>query len=516
MSTGRTARFGAEATTGSSVMRGGLWKMLSNALPQVYALVISIAAARYLGPDGMGRQSFIAFVELSVIQLLTGGFAVSLQRYVGESVGADRGADARWLARQVFRIMAGVAVVGGGALIALGLVGAEPKAAWIFAGLAALSGVLASVPGAILTGLQRWREATVAGLVTGGFGTVATLIVLALGGRISAMFAVEAATLLIVLLWTGMLARRSISAVSAEITPAPGLRRRSLRFAGYSSISALLYLIVWRRSEFFFLNHYSSDSQIAFYSIAFSLVTAVVRLPAAMGQVLAPAVATLLGAGEHERIRRGFSRALRLLVILTLPVAVATAALGPAAIRVVWGSAYADARDPLLIMVAASLITPITVLASSLLTGLAHVRVPLVATAAAGVVDLGLAAALVPHHGAVGAAIANGAAQATAGIPMIVYSGRLQGPIDWRWGRLVRCAAVSAGGGAVAWGVSASVGGIAGLVLGLLAGSVVFFGLAAAIGFLSRDDAQWLADVVGTRAGDLPRRLVLALTVRGS
>ncbi len=516
MSAERTARFGADATTGSSVVRGGLWKMFSNALPQVYSLVISIAAARYLGPNGMGRQSFIAFIELSVIQLLTGGFALSLQRYVGESVGADRGAEARWLARQVFRMIAGAAVVGGGVLIALGLAGQEPKAAWIFAGLAAFSGVLASVPGAILTGLQRWREATVAGLVTGGFGTVATVIVLALGGRISAMFAVEAASLLIVLLWTGMLARRSISAVADELTPAPGLRHRSLRFAGYSSITALLYLIVWRRSEFFFLNHYSSDSQIAFYSIAFSVVTAVVRLPAAMGQVMAPAVATLLGASEHERIRRGFSRALRLLVVLTLPVAVVTAALGPEAIRVVWGGAFADARDPLLIMVAASLITPITVLASALLAGLAHVRLPLLATAAAGAVDLGLAAALVPHHGAVGAAIANGAAQATAGIPMIVFAGRLQGPIDWGWGRLLRCAAVCAGGGAVAWGVSASLGGIAGLLLGLLAGSAVFFGLAVAIGFLSREDADWLADVVGTRAGRLPRRLVLALTVRGS
>jgi O-antigen/teichoic acid export membrane protein len=512
----RASHFGAEATTGSSVMRGGLWKMLSNALPQVYALAISIAAARYLGPDGMGRQSFIAFIELSVIQVLTSGFALSLQRYVGESVGADRSAEARWLARQVFRVIGAAAFVGGGALVALGLLGAEPKAAWIFAGSAAFSGILASVPGAILTGLQRWREATLAGLVTGGFGTVATVIVLALGGRISAMFAVEAASLLIVLVWTGLLARRSISAVSDEITPAPGLRHRSLRFAGYSSISALLYLIVWRRSEFFFLNHYSSDAQIAFYSIAFSLVTAVARLPSAMGQVLAPAVATLLGAGEHERIRRGFGRALRLLVVVTVPVSVATAALGPAAIRVIWGSAFADARDPLLIMVAASLLTPITVLSSSLLAGLAHVRLPLLATAAAGVVDLGLAAVLVPHHGAIGAAIANGAAQATAGIPMIVYSGRLQGPIEWGWGRLARCAAVSAAGGAVAWGVSASLGGVAGLFLGLVAGSAVFFALAAAIGFLSRDDADWLGDVVGSRGGDVPRRLVLALAVRGS
>jgi O-antigen/teichoic acid export membrane protein len=512
----RTARFGAEATTGSSVVRGGLWKMLSNALPQVYALVISIAAARYLGSDGMGRQSFIAFAELSVIELLTSGFAMSLQRYIGESVGAERGAQAQGLARWVFRLMVIVALVGGGVLIALGLLGHEPKAAWILAGLAAFSGTLASVPGAILTGLQRWRDATLAGLVTGGFGTVATLLVLALGGRISAMFAVEAASLFVILIWTGILARRSLSTVSDEITPDHALRRRSLRFAGYSSISALLYLIVWRRSEFFFLNHYSPDSEIAFYSIAFGLVTAVVRLPSAMGEVLAPAVATLLGAGAHERIRRGFSRALRLLLIITMPVAAATAALGPEAIRLLWGDAFAPTREPLLIMVAASLITPVTVLASSLLAGLAHVRLPLVATAAAGIVDLGLAAALVPNHGAVGAAIANGAAQATAGIPLIVYSARIAGPIDWAWGGLIRCAAVSAGGGAVAWAVSAALGGVAGLIIGLLAGSTVFFGLAAAIGFLSREDADWLADVVGSRLGELPRRLVLALTVRRS
>lgn len=514
MSAERTARFGAEATTGSSVVRGGLWKMLSNALPQVYALVISIAAARYLGPGGMGRQSFIAFVELSVIELLTSGFATSLQRYVGESVGAERGAQARWLARSVFQIMAVAAVVGGGVLITLGLLGHEPKAAWILAGLAALSGTLASVPGAILTGLQRWRDATLAGLVTGGFGTVATLIVLALGGRISAMFAVEAASLLVILLWTGLLARRSLSEVSEESAPDVVLRRRSLRFAGYSSISALLYLIVWQRSEFFFLNHYSSDGEIAFYSIAFALVTAVVRLPSAMGQVLAPAVATLLGAGAHERIRRGFSRALRLLLIVTMPVAAATAALGPEAIRLLWGDAFGPAREPLLIMVAASLLTPITVLASSLLVGLAHVRIPLLATAGAGVVDLGLAAALVPHHGAVGAAIANGAAQATAGIPMIVYSARLAGPIDWGWRALVRCTFASASGAAVAWGVSSALGGVAGLILGLIGGSVIFFGLAAAVGFLSPDDADWLADVVGSRAGSLPRRLVLALRIR--
>src|SRR5256885_14645710 len=81
---------GADATTGGGVVRGGLWKMLANALPRLYALVLSVVAARYLGPSGMGRQSFIAFVEATTITLLSGSFSLALMRYVGEAVGAGR------------------------------------------------------------------------------------------------------------------------------------------------------------------------------------------------------------------------------------------------------------------------------------------------------------------------------------------------------------------------------------------------------------------------------------------
>ncbi|HEY6836981.1 MAG TPA: oligosaccharide flippase family protein [Gaiellaceae bacterium] len=512
--TAQAAQFGAEATTGASVVRGGLWKMLSNALPQLYALVLSIAAARYLGPGGMGRQSFIAFVEISVIEILTSGFAMALQRYIGEEVGAGRGGRARWLARTFFRILIVAAAVGGAVLVALGLNGSQPKAAWILAGGAVAAGVLASVPGAILTGLQRWREASVAGLVAGGFGTVATLAVLALGGRISAMFAVEAASMLITLVWTGVLARRALPGVSATVTPAPELRTRALRFAAYSSAGGLLYLIVWRRSEFFFLNHYSTDSEIAFYSIAFAVVSSLVRLPSAMGQVLAPAVATLFGAGAHDRIRRGFSRGLRLLLVVTMPIMAASAALGPATLRIIWGEAFASTREPFLIMVAASIVTPITVLASSLLAGLGRVKLPLLANAVAGIVDIGLAFALVPGHGAVGAAIANAGAQAAAGLPLIVYSARLAGPIRWEPGALIRCAVFSALGGAAAWAVVTALGGIAGVILGLLAGSAVFFAAGAIVGFLPPEDAAWLSELIGSRTGERGRRAVLALAVR--
>ena len=507
---------GAEMTTGASVARGGLWLMLSNALPQLYALVLSIAAARYLGPSGMGRQSFIAFVELATAEILSSGLAVSLMRFVGESVGAGGTGQARWLASRILRVQAGGALIGGGALVALGLLGHRPQAAWILAGVTTAAAVVAAVPGAVLTGLQRWRYATVAGLTTGGLGTAATVLVLALGGGITGMFAVEAAAGLIALVWTAALARGALTGIGKPSVSAPDLRRRALRYAAFVSAGQLLNLIVWRRSEFFFLDHYSPDRQIAFYSIAFGVVTALVRLPSAMGKVLAPAVATLFGAGAHERIRTGFSRALRLLLLLTMPLAAAAAAVGPETLRVIWGADYGPTTRPFLIMVAASLVTPLTVLGSSLITGLGRVWLPLLADTGAAAVDIGLAFALVPRHGAVGAAIANLAAQVTAGVPLIAYSWRIAGPIRWEARVLMRAAALAAIGGAVAWLVVDALGGAAGIVLGLVGGGAAFLALAALFGILARDDAEWLAEVIGPRGSGVLGRLVLVLAGRGT
>jgi hypothetical protein len=152
----------------------------------------------------------------------------------------------------------------------------------------------------MLTGLQRWRQATIAGLATGGLGVVATVTVLALGGGITGMFAVEAVTTTVALAWTATLARGAMSELQAEPTRALELRRGALRFAAFSFGGTLLYLIVWRRSEFFFLNHYSSDSEIAYYSIAFAIATGVVRLPSGDGRGAGP--------GDRDVVRRGSAR----------------------------------------------------------------------------------------------------------------------------------------------------------------------------------------------------------------
>jgi len=62
--------------------------------------------------------------------------------------------------------------------------------------------------------------------------------------------------------------------------------------------------------------------------------------------VLTPAVATLLGAGQMDRIRSGYARALRLVLLGSLPVAAVGLALVPELVTLLFGRGFRDKRDP--------------------------------------------------------------------------------------------------------------------------------------------------------------------------
>jgi len=110
----------AAATTGASVLAGGVWKTASTLVPQFYVLAQSVVAARFLGPRGMGVQSFIAFVEIAVVTFVSGGLSLSLMRYIGETRGRSREQALGGLVRWAWRVLGLGAVPGGGALVVAG------------------------------------------------------------------------------------------------------------------------------------------------------------------------------------------------------------------------------------------------------------------------------------------------------------------------------------------------------------------------------------------------------------
>jgi len=491
-------------TTGRSVLRGGFWYTASRLVPQLYSLVISIAAARFLGPEGMGHQSFIAFTEISLVVLFGNGFFLALMRSVGETLGRDRPEALRGLLRWGWRVQGVSAAVGAAILVVSAELGASPRAAWLLAAVVCLVAILHTVPSAVIIGMQRWRQAAIVGLATGVVGTISTIAVLWAGGGITGMFAVEAAVSAVNLLWTGLLARRALAAVAAPTRRtqqangvAADLRREAMRFAMFTTASEALTYVVDRRSEVFFLAAYSTSTQIALYSIVFSTMTALIQIPIAMATAISPAIATLFGAGAVERIRSGYARALRLLLLVTLPLTAAGLAVGPALLRVVYGSRYRDTGPVFLIILAAFPLVPLAGVASALLTGIGRGRILLFASAAAAAVDVALAALFVPGHGAKGAAIANVGGQVVAATLLLSSAHRLTGRLRLEPEALLRAAVAATVAGFVGWLPVSLVGGAVGVGVGALAAAAVFGFLAAALRILPRDDAAWLEHAVG-------------------
>src|SRR3954467_15016922 len=140
------------ATTAPSIVSGGLWTLLNRAVPQAQLLVLSIITARYLGPTDMGRQSYIAFVGIARVQAATAGFPGALSRFIGELLGARRGGQAVSLYRFTRRVERIAPALVFAALAAVAAFGADPRAAWVLAGLSGALAVLQSVPMSLLSG----------------------------------------------------------------------------------------------------------------------------------------------------------------------------------------------------------------------------------------------------------------------------------------------------------------------------------------------------------------------------
>jgi O-antigen/teichoic acid export membrane protein len=505
--TAPTVSTAAAATTGVSVTRSGIWNAAANLTPQICTLVISIAGARFLGPSGLGRQSFIAFVVATSLNLFTLGVPVALMRTVGEAVGAGRHAQAQGLVRWAWRIAVGCAAVAGAVLLGVAASGAKPQAAWYLAAATAALGVFAAFPGNALMGLQRWRGLSLTIITANVLSAATTILVLALGGGITGMVAVQLGAAVYISVGVTLLARRHVAALAPRPAEPGPLRRSTIRYAGVALAGSLVTLVVFRRSEFFFLEHYANDRRLALYSVSFSAVTTLVLVPQALATAVSPAFATLFGAGQHDRIRSGYSRSLRLLLLAGLPVTAGALALGPRTLRVVFGHGFAGTRVPLLILLAPLPVIPLMNASYSLIVGLGKTRFPLVVGAGSAALNVALDFALIPPHAEVGAAIANSCAQGATAALTVAYGVKLAGGVRWEAPALLRAAIASAGAGAVAWGALDLVGGPVGVAAGLLAGLATFAVLAATLRVLAADDARWLAESFGGRAATVARLL---------
>jgi len=492
----------AAQTTGASVARGGLWQIVGTVVPQLYGLTLSVFLAHYLGPDALGRLALIQVVAFTLITSLTLGLPTALVNFTGVLNGSGRAGEARTLLRWTSRLIALTAAVALAVMAGLGVLGASPKAAWILEGIGAAAGVVATAPASFLRGLQRWRVLQVAAVASGGVAFALKVVALLFGGGVTAICAIDivafGGTLAVTAFFAGR-AARALPAAPLDVH----LRRSVLRFAGISSISVFVSFVVYHRTEVLFLGHYSSDAQIAIYWLPFTVVSGLMALTWALGAAFGPAVATLWGAQQIDRIRAGFSRSVRLALLANLLLASALTALGPIAVELVWGRKFAGAGPVLVILAVTLPFAPLMTLSLQLLNGIGRLWGLSMVGVVAALSNIGLDLVLIPRYDAVGAALANSLAQIVGSVPLIVLAGRALGGLTLEMGVLGRAVAAAVASGLAAALVLNQLPGAAGLVAGALAFVVALAVSGVLLRPISVDDFQWLESISGGRVGGL-------------
>lgn len=485
---------GSSGATGKAVLRGSTWSIARIVGPQLFVLIVSVAAARFLGPDGMGRQSFISFIALSTAAIFSSGISQMLTRFIGEGIGARQVSETRGLVERSYRLGLLCALLGGLVLIGAALAGEEPMAAWVLAGVGCGLAIAQALPNAILNGTLRWRQISVVGLVTGAAAVPMTIVVLAAGGGITGFFAVEAGMIGANMVWSWVLGRSALRDLGPDVSHDRGLERRAWSYAALTTLWIVLSTIVFKRSEFFFLQHYADNAAIAVYSIAFASVYAVTSLIEGLGQTAMPAFATLFGGGAETRIRAGFERGQRMLILFSLPLTAAAVALGPELLGLVYGSEYDDAGQLLQIMVLGVPLLALMGLANAYLNGLGRARPVLAMTAVAAAANIALAFALVPSLGARGAALANLGSQLLIGVITIAYADHLLGRRGIHSRTVLATLAASGAAGAIGALGAEGIGGAPGLLVGAIGAAAGFAAVAAMLKPMRLDDAEWLCD----------------------
>ena len=478
------------------------------------ATAISIVTARALAPAEMGRYAFLVWLAGLVPVALSLGVPTAITRYTAEAVGGGRPAAAGALVLRLVRAQAWLSLAGAALLAATATLPGVGRAWTLPLALTAACLPLLVLHGsatALLAGLQRFRWPAALGVAQLALHAALLVPVALLAPGVASFLAVHLAVntlALAALVVAGWRAGRAFGVwppAPAPERPAGGV----LRYTGAVSALVILDAIVWQRTEIAFLQLLSPPAEVAFYALAFGIAGQISRLPYQASIVVFPEFPRLIGAGRRDDLAALHGTAMRYLLLLGAPLAIGLAVIAPFLVRTLYGPLYTPAGVVLALLALGSLPTYLAGASPAVLHATGREDRLVRQAVIAAVLNVALAAALVPLAGALGAALANVVAQSAASA-LAIRAAMQQGAAGVRapaLARIVGAALVMGAAAALAAGVA---GGVSGLVAAVLAGAAVYPLALRALGALTAADLD-RARVVVER---LPRGLhsrILAL-----
>lgn len=405
------------------------WSTVATASIVIARFLVTIAAARHLGPQGAGRLAYLFWVQEMVATITSLGLQSCVTRFVADLTGRGRAGDCRGLARWLYSRYLALALLGGVGIAAVAVQPWRPVAdstIWICLAACLVSQSMANFYVAYLAGRQQFDRVARVNLISSGALILCAGLGMTLWGLPGILLGYAAGSALPALLSCGLLRRGGMTAALDA-----GLKSSCLKYAWFAWCAAMMSAFVWSRIEVVFLERYWGNREVAMFSVGLTFATLATQGPVLLGSALLPHFAESVGAGKAGAARV-YASAIRLLAALLFPLCLGTASLIPTLLPAVYGAAFRAAVPSAMVLTAFSALALMNV-GSALVYASGKAWFVAASGLAGAILSLAGCAAVIPLWGAWGASLSRSAVQTAMAVLGTWYIHRyLDGPAPLR------------------------------------------------------------------------------------
>jgi O-antigen/teichoic acid export membrane protein len=397
-----------------TITHNSFWYAVEASATTIVMLIASVPVARVMGPQTLGHYIYLVFLTNVAQRLANVGIPATTCKYMAEHLGRGQTGVARGIFRVTLRSQA---------LIAAVVTSSGCVLVWLFAApdyqlvsflivVSMWPAMVNNIPAQANIAAENLRANIPASFVN--FISYSLIVVLTLVFRWGlvglAAATLTSRTLEAVARYSSV--HRWLAAFTPE-TPTDELRRRMFTFSRQNLALLALGLIVWDRSELLFLKHFCDVKQVAFYSVAFSITNQLLMAPRAFSSAIGTTVFAQFGR-DRSALEGLIQNGTRYVGLLAIPLFLGLAAIAEPLIRLVYGPTYVAVIPVLWLLSVFAIPRAFQIHSENLLQATETQGFMVAWMGLSAIVNVTLDWLLIPAHGAIGAAMANGIAQTFA------------------------------------------------------------------------------------------------------
>jgi O-antigen/teichoic acid export membrane protein len=318
-------------------------------------LVVSVVMARTLGPNDLGIFHQAQWFAGTISVILSLGFMTAVTKFTAQLKGEGRTYEMKCVIRFVYRFEMAI-----GLLATLGLVAfATPIADHYFsknesllftlAFLAITPGLLTGVLSSAVEGAQTFRYLTIHALTITPLSLATKTILLVLDYGLVGLFWANLVFAVVNLSFYHYAVRReSLFDFTLEDKPSGRLTWKKDLLGYMKNMVGIHFvdLVVWSRTENYFLGRYCKAPEIAYYNLAQNLLLRITGiLPNLMWKLLLPITSEHHGRDDEIKLGLTYKTALRYAAVISFPIITACYLASYELIVIFYSHDYAEAKN---------------------------------------------------------------------------------------------------------------------------------------------------------------------------